>query len=371
MGVVHGDDFVFVGLDVDLDYILEVLQANCELKNRGRLGSGDEDAKVIDMLCRKLRWYDWGLTWQASSHHKTLLMEYFGMKENVKVLSKNGYKDDPAKGGFEEQVLDKDEMKTFRMLAARLNYIAQDDPTVQFAAKELCRKMSSATNQYFSKLKKLVRFLVGVEEVLSEYPWQNEREATAIKIQVDSDWAGCERTRRSTSGGCITVGQHPLRTWSSTQSVVATSSAEAELYGMSEGASRGLGLQSMMLELGIEVLFLMTDSAVAKSFSSTRGLGQMRHVEVKDLWLQELVQKGRLHMLKINGFVNVADALTKYHDRVTCRNLLARAGLRVVPIMAVHHGSEGEVLNDGATLSRPAGRKTRGRMVAVLNCVPL
>ena len=56
------------------------------------------------------------------------------MQDNVKVLSKNGYKADPAKGGFEEQVLDKDEMKAFRMLAARLNYIAQDDPTIQFAA---------------------------------------------------------------------------------------------------------------------------------------------------------------------------------------------------------------------------------------------
>ena len=52
------------------------------------------------MLGRKLRWYDWGLTWQAGSRHKALLMEYFGMKDNVKVLSKNGYKDDPgARGG--------------------------------------------------------------------------------------------------------------------------------------------------------------------------------------------------------------------------------------------------------------------------------
>ena len=134
----------------------------------------------------------------------------------------------------------------------------------------------------------------------------------------------------------------PLRTSSSTQSVVATSSAEAELYGMNEGASRGLGLQSTMLELGIEVkLFLMTDSSAAKSFSSTRGLGRMRHVEVKDLWLQELVQKGRLHVLKINGLVNVADAQTKYRDHVTCSNLLAPAGLRVVPVIVVHSRSEG------------------------------
>ena len=39
--VVHGDDFVFAGTDADLDYALETLKANYEIKNRGRLG-GDE-----------------------------------------------------------------------------------------------------------------------------------------------------------------------------------------------------------------------------------------------------------------------------------------------------------------------------------------
>ena len=42
MGVVHGDDFVFVRLDVDLDFSLGGLQANCELQNRGQLGSGEK-----------------------------------------------------------------------------------------------------------------------------------------------------------------------------------------------------------------------------------------------------------------------------------------------------------------------------------------
>ena len=98
----------------------------------------------------------------------------------------------------------------------------------------------------------------------------------------------------------------------------------------------------MMLELGIEVkLFLMTESAESGSFSSTRGLGRMRHEEVKDLWLQELVNKGRLHVLKISGLVNVADTLTKYHDLVTCSSLLARAGLQIVPVMVAHSQSQG------------------------------
>ena len=40
----------------------------------------------------------------------------------------------------------------------------------------------------------------------------------------------------------------------------------------------------------------------------------MRHLEVKLLWLQEAVQKGRLVVGKVRGTVNVADALTKYHS---------------------------------------------------------
>ena len=80
------------------------------------------------------------------------------------------------------------------------------------------------------------------------------------------------------------VGWHPLRTWSSTRKVVATSSAEAELYSAVEGASRGLGLQSMLREMGVDAsLELSTDSSSAKVFASTRGLGRMRHLEVERL----------------------------------------------------------------------------------------
>ena len=84
------------------------------------------------------------------------------------------------------------------------------------------------------------------------------------------------------------VGTHPLRTWSSTQKVVATSSAEAELYNTAEGASRGLGLQSMLREMGVNASLEISTDFVGKAFASARGLERMRHLEVKDLWLQAL-----------------------------------------------------------------------------------
>ena len=141
-------------------------------------------------------------------------------------------------------------MKAYRALAAKLNYVGQDDPTVQFAAKEVRRKMSCPTVGDFMKLKKVVRFMTGIKEVLWEYPWQDEAEALILRVYADSDWAGCVRTRRSTSGGVVMLGRHPLRAWSTTQGSVATSSAEAELYSMCEAAARGLGLRSMLGELG-------------------------------------------------------------------------------------------------------------------------
>ena len=78
------------------------------------------------------------------------------------------------------------------------------------------------------------------------------------------------------------------------------------------------------------VLSVLTDSSSAKAFASTRGLGRMRHLEVKDLWLQGLVENGRSKLQKVRGDVNPADVMTKYLDRMSCVKLLALGGMRVV-----------------------------------------
>ena len=175
------------------------------------------------------------------------------------------------------------------MLAARLNYMAQDNPWLQFPAKEICRNMANPQAGDFGKIKKVVRFMKGSGEVKFLYEWQSEQEAQEITVIVDSDWAGCKATRKSTSGGVLKVGRHVVRSWSTTQPTIATSSGEAELIAMYEGATRGLGLKSVMLELGfspqLRMIRVWTDSSVAKSFVATRGLGRMRHLEVKLLWL--------------------------------------------------------------------------------------
>ena len=72
-----------------------------------------------------------------------------------------------------------------------------------------------------------------------------------------------------------------------------------------------------MTEMGLspqlKMVRISTDSSVAKSFVATRGLGKMRYLELKFLWLQEIVQMGKIRVEKVSVATNIADALTKYH----------------------------------------------------------
>ena len=69
----------------------------------------------------------------------------------------------------------------------------------------------------------------------------------------------------------------------------ASSSGDAKLYAMVEGVTRAKGLETLASELGFTsfptVVKLFTDSEAAKQFVCRRGLGRMKHLQIKDLWL--------------------------------------------------------------------------------------
>ena len=112
------------------------------------------------------------------------------------------------------------------------------------------------------------------------------------------------------------LGLHCIKTWSSSQGAVALSSAEAEFYGMVEAVTRAKGLGSLAQDLGFSnissVVQLGTDRSAAKSFVCRRGLGKMRHLDIRDLWLQKEVADGKLEVSKVPGTENPADLMTKY-----------------------------------------------------------
>ena len=61
-----------------------------------------------------------------------------------------------------------------------------------------------------------------------------------ITLRVDSDHAGCIRTRRSTSGLAAFHGRHLIKAASTTQTVIAMSSGESEFYAIVRGVATAL-----------------------------------------------------------------------------------------------------------------------------------
>lgn len=199
----------------------------------------------------------------------------------------------------------------YRAQVARANFLAGDRPDIAFAVKELCRAMSRPTDRDADGLKRLARYLLDRPRVVMCFPWQTR--PTSLQVFSDSDWAGCVRTRRSTSGGAVMHGAHTIKVWSHTQATVALSSAEAELIAAVKGASEGLAVRSLARDLGHECsVGVWFDSSAALGVCKRTGVGKIRHLDTRLLWIQDLVREGGLVVRKVAGEENPADLMTKH-----------------------------------------------------------
>ena len=163
--------------------------------------------------------------------------------------------------------------------------------------------------------------MLGRQRLVYTYPWQ---EADGIEVYSDTDWSGCARTRRSTSGGCTLVNGYLVKHWSKTQSTVCLSSGEAELGGICAGVAQAIGLQSVCADLGFHYkIRVWSDATAAIGIARRRGMGKIRHLVVTDLWCQQKVRSGAVQLVKVLGADNPADLMTKYTPRDVLEKALA------------------------------------------------
>ena len=104
-------------------------------------------------------------------------------------------------------------------------------------------------------------------------------------------------------------------------------SGEAEYYALVKAVAEGLGIKALMADLGwYPRLRVWVDSSAAKSVASRIGLGKIRHLEVKFLWLQQVVKAKKVELRKIAGIFNPADVLTKPESVTEMKDKLHTVG---------------------------------------------
>ena len=326
--VVWGDDFTFLGRDSDLREMAKMMAEWYDVKIRGFVGPDPEDMKEIRILNRTIRWGTDGITYEADDKHVRTIVEGMGLQSDSKGSALPLPREMDAAEGDEE--LDAGMAKQYRRIAATVNYLALDRPDLQFTAGVLGRTAARPTTRSWANLKKVGRYLIGHPVMIFRYAWCDFEAMSKLIVYADSDWAGCRVKRRSVSGGLVTLGGGVLKGWSNRQASVALSSAEAELYAATKAAAEGLGIQSLMADLGWSAeVEIRTDANAAQAMASRQGLGRTRHIEVRRMWLQEAVEQRSLRIGRVSGVENPADALTKLKSFKDMADLLRRVA--VVP----------------------------------------
>ena len=154
-----------------------------------------------------------------------------------------------------------------------------------------------------------------------------------ITCFVDSDWAGCRETRKSTSGGALFIGGTLVGAWSKTQSIVAQSSAEAEFYSIHRGLVESLFVQSLAAEMGMALpIFVYSDSSAGRAMAQRRGVGKVKHIQIKNLFAQDVICGGQAAVRKVLGTLNCADLMTKHVDYETLRRMRDLMQIRAIAL---------------------------------------
>ena len=184
--------------------------------------------------------------------------------------------------------------------------------------------MATPTRGDWQRLKRLGRYLSGKPRMEQLYKWQEPQ--STIKVFTDADWAGCRETRKSTIGGCAMLGAHTVKGWSKTQSLIALSSCESELYAALKASADALGLVALLQDLGYIVKGeIWGDASAALGIINRKGLGKKtRHIDIGLLWIQQTVADQRLKYAKVLGKDNPADLFTKFLDAATSNTHVKR-----------------------------------------------
>ncbi|CAE7318183.1 GIP, partial [Symbiodinium sp. CCMP2456] len=156
---------------------------------------------------------------------------------------------------FAEEELSPEEASEFRRLAGTALYLSLDRPTIQFAISDITAGMAKLRRIHMHRLKRLARYLLKFPSEVWVYKYQ-----------------------------------------------------EAEYYALTRGVAAGRISQQIWEIIGYKLpLVAKTDSTAGKGIAQRKG----KHLELRELWLQDYVQQGKVQIRKEATTTNVADLGTK------------------------------------------------------------
>ena len=176
-----------------------------------------------------------------------------------------------------------------------------------------------------------MRYLQGTKNLMLTYKRSDNLEVVGYS---DSDFAGCVDSRKSTSGYVFMLAEGAISWRSAKQTLVATSTMEAEFVSCFEATSQGIWLRSFISGLKIvesisRPLRLYCDNSAAVFFAKNNKSGsRSKHIDIKYLAIREHIKAEEVLIEHIQTEQMIADPLTKGMPPKIFKDHVVRLGLR-------------------------------------------
>ncbi|GJS76216.1 putative ribonuclease H-like domain-containing protein [Tanacetum coccineum] len=211
----------------------------------------------------------------------------------------------------------------YRSMIGSLMYLTASRPDIMFAVCACSRFQVTPKTSHLSAVKRIFRYLKGKPKLGLWYPRVSSFDLEAYS---DSDYAGANLDRKSTTGGCQFLGRRLISWQCKKQTIVATSTTEAEYVAAANCCRQVLWIQNQMLDYGFNFMntkiYIDNESTICIVKNPVYH-SKTKHIAIRHHFIRDAYEKKLIQVLKIHTDDNVADLLTKAFD--VSRESLGRA----------------------------------------------
>ena len=328
--LVYVDDLLFIGQDNIVNDLFSAIQKQLMLRPTGELSMEQTISVLRRDITNKGDHYEISL----SKEYTATMLEEAGMTTCKTATTPGTAANKTSNDDHDNIPVDKDEHAFYRRIVGKLQWMTYTRPDLSFTTKDLAHSLQQPTYLDMKKMKHALRYLQGTKDykfILRPTTIPGNKDPPILDVYVDADWAGCTTTRKSTTGFAIKYLGATIHFGSRTQAIVALSSAESDLYSIGTGAQESLHIRNFLVETILTSklqIRIHTDSTSGKSIATRIGSSKnAKHIDLKYLFIQQLVHNGILSVHKIGTLENIADIFTKYVTAEILNKHLYNVGL--------------------------------------------
>ncbi|GJX26361.1 retrovirus-related pol polyprotein from transposon TNT 1-94, partial [Tanacetum coccineum] len=216
----------------------------------------------------------------------------------------------------------------YRGIIGTLLYLTAFRPDLQFAICMCARYQARPTDKHLHAIKKIFRYL---KVTVNRGLWYSKDSSIALTAFADADHAGCQDTRRSTSGSMQFLGDK-LVSWSlKRQKSAVISSTEAEYIAMSGCCAQIIWMRSQLTDYGLRFnkipMYCDNKNAIALSCNNVQH-SWWKHIDIRFHFIKEHVENGVIELYFFNMEYQLADIFTKALARERIEFLINKLGMQ-------------------------------------------